>query len=327
VKIYREAAPAVVLLVTKDASGSGVVLQSGMIITNRHVVEGVGTLQVFFKPEASQSTNGAPSSEGSVKLVDPSRDLALVELAHPPSDMKFLRIAQSDDLEVGSDVYAIGHPLGYTWTFTQGVVSGVREIKDNGQNYTAIQTQTPINPGNSGGPLLNSSGEVVGINTWIRDISDVNKVEVSGQNVTVARPAQGLNFAVSAKDIRNFLSDVATGKISNMTLKLPDPPAGCSWQTKFSGRTKENNADLRTFSSKCDDVSDAWEIFPDDKSKAVELYIDAKRAGKSSIVVYSDPNTGKWKSSLWDFYQDQSFAVIGYHDDGDIKPSRFAFRN
>jgi S1-C subfamily serine protease len=323
---YRKAAPAVVLIKTKEASGSGVVLPNGQVLTNRHVVEGIGNVQVFFKPnDVNQTSEATEFRSGTVKYVDVQRDLAIIQVANLPADYESLKIAIRDDIEVGADVYAIGHPLGYTWTFTQGVVSGIRTIQNDNENYTAIQTQTPINPGNSGGPLLNANLEVVGINTWVRDISSIKKMEVSGEGVVVARPAQGLNFAVSAKDIRNFFTDASTGKIAVLTLQVPASPDGCKWQPIFNGRSKTNDSGLKTFSSKCDGVADAWEIFPDDKSKPVQLHIDRDRLGKSSIVVLSNPTTGKWKTSFWDFFRDQTFAVVGHHDDGTIKPTRFEF--
>jgi S1-C subfamily serine protease len=325
IALYKQASPGVVLLKTKEGSGSGVVLPNGLILTNRHVVEGVGIVQIFFKP--TDMTLSAQSTEfrlGKVIVVDKSKDLALIKPNEMPVNFKSLKIATRDDLEVGADVFAIGHPLGYSWTFTQGVVSGIREIDSDNENYTAIQTQTPINPGNSGGPLLNSNAEVVGINTWVRDISSVKKVDVAGESMVVARPAQGLNFAVSASDIRSFLNDVQNGKIANLPLKMPTI-AGCSWQLMFNGRAKANDAGLKTFSSRCDGIVDAWEIFPDDKSKATQLHYDVERSGKSTIVVLSNAATGKWETSLWDFFRDETFAVVGHHDDGKIKPTRFEF--
>ncbi len=325
IALYKQASPAVVLLKTKEGSGSGVVLQNGLILTNRHVVEGVGTVQIFFKPtDMAQSAQSTEFRLGKVSVVDKSRDLALISPNDMPTNFQSLKISTRDDLEVGADVFAIGHPLGYSWTFTQGVVSGIRKIDSDNESYTAVQTQTPINPGNSGGPLLNTNAEVVGINTWVRDISSVKKMDVAGEPVVVARPAQGLNFAVSAKDIRSFLTDVQSGKIANLPLQMP-AISGCSWQLMFNGRTKADDAGLKTFSSRCDGKADAWEIFPDDKSKSVQLHYDVERSGKSTIVVLSNAATGKWEMSLWDFFRDETFAVVGHHDDGKIKPTRFEF--
>lgn len=326
IAIFRQAAPAVVLLKTKEASGSGIILQNGLVLTNRHIVAGIGAVQIFFKPDhLNQGELGAETRLGRVKVVDPQRDLALIAAESLPVNYKSLKISPRDDFDVGTDVYAIGHPLGYSWTFTQGIISGVRTIDTDGQHYTAIQTQTPINPGNSGGPLLNSELEVIGINTWICDISTITKKQVGGENITIVRPAQGLNFAVSARDLRNFVSDFESGKISNLPLQIPKTPSGCSGQIVFNGRTSSNDAWLKAFSLKCDNQSDAWELFPDDKSKPIEFHLDPDRTGKSSIVVFANRQTGKWESSLWDFFRDQTFAVMGRHDDGKLQPTRFEY--
>ena len=137
--IFRQSAPAVVLIKTKEGRGSGVILPSGRVLTNRHVVEGIGAVQLFFKPvELSNSRQTGEVRTGKVQFVDPKRDLAIIVPELLPSNYKSLRVAPRDDLDVGADVYAIGHPLGYTWTFTQGIVSGMRRIENEKQDYTAI---------------------------------------------------------------------------------------------------------------------------------------------------------------------------------------------
>jgi hypothetical protein len=306
-----------------------VVLENGLVVTNRHVVEGVGFVEIFFKPtNLTQVASSIEVRSGRVKAVDPRRDLAVIAPDSLPPNFKFLKITTHDNYEVGADVYAIGHPLGYSWTFTQGIISGVRAIDTESQHYIAIQTQTPINPGNSGGPLLNDATEVVGINTWVRDISKIEKKDVEGEAMAIARPAQGLNFAVSASDIRGFLSDVANGKFANLPLQVPNTSQGCSGQVLFSGRTKSNDAGMTTFSLKCDNITDAWRIIPDDKLKPVQMHYDPERSGKSAIIVFSNlSRTGSWETSYWDFFRDSTFAVIGRHEDGKIKPTRFEFRS
>ena len=324
--IFRQAAPAVVLIKTREGSGSGIILKNGLILTNRHVVEGVGKVQIFFKPTHSDNGNTETlTSEGLVKFVDVKRDLAIIAPESLPSNATALNISNSDNFDVGQDVFAIGHPMGYTWTFTQGIISGIRTIDNDAQHYTAIQTQTPINPGNSGGPLLNSDLEVVGINTWAVNFSSVKKEQIGGEEATLARPAQGLNFAVSAPDLRSFVSDAMSGKLSTLALQLPSARSGCAGKTLFDGRAKRNDAALKIFSLGCDGFADAWEIFPDDKSKPVEYHLDTDHSSKSNIVVYTDPKTGQWSYSLWDFFRDQTFAVVGHHDTGKIQPTRFDF--
>src|SRR5271169_4268886 len=89
----------------------------------------------------------------------------------------------------------------------------------------------------------------------------------------------------------------------------------------FTGRAKSNDAVLKTYSLRCDQVADAWEVFPDDKSKPIQFHFDPGRRGKSSIVVFSNPATSKWETSFWDFFQDESFEVIGRHEDGKLRPT------
>jgi S1-C subfamily serine protease len=323
VAIFRKAAPAVVFIQTSQAFGSGFLLKSGLIVTNRHVVEGIGRVQIFFKPDDAEDKVTAATSGGTVRWVDPQRDLAMIEPDNRPVDFKYLNISQANEFDIGDDVYAIGHPLGYKWTFTQGIISGIQHIDNGLGHYMAIQTQTPINPGNSGGPLLNVALEVVGINTLVRN--EVEEKELAGEKVTIAHPAQGLNFAVSAPELRQFVNNVASGKVTTLPLELPAQTSGCSGQITFNGRTKANDGGLQLFSLRCDGKVDAWELFPDDRSKPVEYHVDPDRRGADSIIVYSDPASSKWDHSFWDIFRDGTFAVKGYHDDGTVKPTRFEY--
>jgi hypothetical protein len=148
---------------------------------------------------------------------------------------------------------------------------------------------------------------------------------VRGEEITISEPTQGLNFAVSARDLRGFLADVSSGKFATLPLNVPAPIQGCTAKILFSGKVKSNDAALKTYSFKCDQVTDAWEVFPDDKSRPVQFHFDPDRKGTSSIVVYSNPTAEKWETSYWDFFQDRTFAVIGRHEDGKLRPTRFEF--
>jgi S1-C subfamily serine protease len=109
IAVYRQAAPAVVLLKTKEGSGSGIVLQNGLIATNRHVVQGVGGVQIFFKPnDIPEGRQTMESRLGTVVAVDPTRDLALIRAESLPPNYRFLKISSENNFDVGTDVYAIG---------------------------------------------------------------------------------------------------------------------------------------------------------------------------------------------------------------------------
>jgi serine protease Do len=146
-------------------TGSGVIVDAeGDIVTNSHVVDHATKVTVTL----------ADGAETSARVVgrDPETDLAIVRLARVPAGLTVARLGNSDDLQVGDWVLAVGSPLGLDQTVTAGIVSGKghvgRHVQMSGDRVrTYIQTDAMINPGNSGGPLVDLQGEVVGINTLI----------------------------------------------------------------------------------------------------------------------------------------------------------------
>ena len=146
-------------------TGSGVVMDArGNIVTNRHVVSGATRVKVTFNDgrEFSAKTMGT----------DAETDVAVIRLEKPPADLVAARLGDSEKLDVGEWVLAVGSPLGLDQTVTAGIVSGLGKVgrhvqMSGGRVRRYIQTDAKINPGNSGGPLVNLSAEVVGINTLI----------------------------------------------------------------------------------------------------------------------------------------------------------------
>jgi serine protease Do len=146
-------------------TGSGVVVDArGSIVTNRHVVSGATRLKVTFSDgrEFTAKTVGT----------DAETDVAVIRLDKPPADLVAARLGDSEKLDVGEWVLAVGSPLGLDQTVTAGIVSGLGKVgrhvqMSGGRVRHYIQTDAKINPGNSGGPLVNLSAEVVGINTLI----------------------------------------------------------------------------------------------------------------------------------------------------------------
>ena len=179
---------------TQRSLGSGFIVdKAGYILTNRHVVEGADKIQVTL-------VNQRPGDRGyDAKLVgrDARTDIALLKI-EPKEPLTALSLGDSDRIDVGEWVMAIGNPFGYGNSVTVGVVSykGRQLNLTRGTNIDMIQTDAAINPGNSGGPLLNTRGEVVGINTLIM---------TSG-----APQSSGVGFAVAiniAKDVLPQLRD------------------------------------------------------------------------------------------------------------------------
>ena len=162
--------------------GSGVIInESGLVLTNAHVVERVDDVSVTL-------ANGT-ICDGQVLGTDPVTDLALVKIKES-TNSNFAPLGNSEDLEVGDWAIALGTPYGLEKTVTLGIISSLhRDINSLGfsdKRLDLIQTDAAINPGNSGGPLINSNGEVIGINTLVR----------SG-------PGAGLGFAIPINLAKN----------------------------------------------------------------------------------------------------------------------------
>lgn len=172
---------------SQDGTGSGAVIDAvkGLVVTNFHVIANSSQINVTLD-------NGQAYE---VKLIgqDPDNDLALLQLKSPPKDLVALELGDSTELEVGQRVLAIGNPFGLNRTLTTGIVSSLgRSIRaDSGRLIEdIIQTDAAINPGNSGGPLLDTAGNVVGLNTAI--------LSRTGEN-------SGIGFAIPVNQIKNAL--------------------------------------------------------------------------------------------------------------------------
>lgn len=165
---------------TQNALGSGFIISNdGYIVTNNHVVEGADKIYVNLEGDSSK----AHSLEAKLIGRDPETDIALLKVDSNKS-LPVLNFGDSDRLEVGEWVVAIGNPFGLSNTVTAGIVSAKGRDIHSGPFDNFLQTDASINPGNSGGPLINMAGEVVGINTAI---------VASGQGIGFAIPS---NLAV-----------------------------------------------------------------------------------------------------------------------------------
>lgn len=178
IEIYNRASPATVHITStvlqrnwflevypSESSGSGFLIDAdGRILTNFHVIQGSAELEV--NPLAEDDDGN--SYKATVLATDPANDLALIQI-RPEAPMPFLALGDSDGVKVGQKVLAIGNPFGLEGTLTTGVISSTgRSIQDrSGVLKDLFQTDAAINPGNSGGPLLDSSGNVIGVNTAI----------------------------------------------------------------------------------------------------------------------------------------------------------------
>jgi len=187
--------------------GSGVVIdtQKGHVLTNHHVIKGATEILVMTSDQREFSAVLLGS--------DPSTDLALLQV--PGADLPALNLAADDTVEVGDFVLAIGNPYGLSASVTTGIVSALGREGDDPLGYTDfIQTDASINPGNSGGALVNSRGELVGINAAI--------VAASGSGT-------GIGFAVPAHTLRPVAGQLAeTGTVERGTMGVMVSPVSAT---------------------------------------------------------------------------------------------------
>ncbi|WP_299445780.1 trypsin-like peptidase domain-containing protein [uncultured Phycicoccus sp.] len=188
--------------------GSGVIIDDqGHVVTNNHVVAGAQKLTV--------TLNDGRAYPAEIRGTDPSTDLAVITITDGPSDLTPVAFGDSDALEVGDPVMAVGNPLGLAGTVTTGIVSALNrpvttEAEQPGPRNSstqqaepvvtnAIQTSAAINPGNSGGALVNASGQLVGINSSIASLGTAS----GGQAGSI-----GIGFAIPVTEVRSIATQL-----------------------------------------------------------------------------------------------------------------------
>ena len=218
-EIYERAAPAVVRVNSttnstagsvplstpaQSALGSGFVIdKTGHIVTNYHVVDGADEVTVSF--------SNRDTVKADVVGTDPSTDLAVLRVETSASALTPLPLGDSDKVEVGDAVVAIGNPFGLDRTVTSGIVSAVQRLITAPNRFTidhVIQTDAAINHGNSGGPLLNSRGQVIGVN------SQIETGDTATGNV-------GIGFSVPSNTVKDVVAQIlATGRVDHAYLGI-----------------------------------------------------------------------------------------------------------
>ena len=203
IKIYKELVSKVVLIKTSNNIGAGVIISTkGEILTNWHVIKNNNYVNIAFKPKSKYKTTPTQNSflKAKVVKIDKQKDLALLQILDKQSitQIEPIKFAILDNLDIGNDVFTIGHPENQLFTLDNGIIS---QIRDNYSWNThkanfIIQTKNSISSGNSGGPLVNENFELVGINTFSN---------IKGQN---------LNYAVSIYDIKEFLKNKKSDQLS-----------------------------------------------------------------------------------------------------------------
>jgi putative serine protease PepD len=194
--VYAQVSPGVVTITSVvgrgQAIGSGIVLDSkGDILTNAHVIAGAQQMQVTLSSGQTVPATLVGSNSAA--------DLAVIRISVPASSLHPVTLGNSGSVQVGDTVYAIGSPFGLSGTLTEGIVSNLNQggaVSTGASQTGLIQTDAAINPGNSGGPLVNTAGQVIGINNSIE--SPVNG------NV-------GVGFAIPINQVTQLLASLEGG--------------------------------------------------------------------------------------------------------------------
>src|SRR5664279_3737862 len=219
IEVYKRGIPSVVNItstavafdffygpVPQEGQGSGFIIdKEGHILTNYHVIANAREVEV--------TLHNKKKYKATVIGRDRSHDLAVIQIKAP--DMVAATLGDSKALVVGQKVFAIGNPFGLNGTMTRGIISSVRPIRtpEGAEIDEAIQTDAAINPGNSGGPLLNSRGEVIGINSMIA---------TGGSNQSA-----GIGFAIPINTAKAVISDLITmGRVRRPSLGIRSLPIG-----------------------------------------------------------------------------------------------------
>jgi len=298
--VYKEAAPATVLVVTDTGLGSGVVINSaGEILTNFHVIRDAKRVAVVFKPERGVDVR-KDLAYGAIPIkIDEISDLAILKVEAPSRLLHPLSMGDISKLEVGDDVHAIGHPEGEVWTYTTGTISQIRpkyEWKDENITHSAtvIQTQTAINPGNSGGPLLNNKAQVIGINSFRME-------------------GEGLNYAIAGDTIETFLK--------RSTNRVAEAPAKANAEISRVERFGDNIAGAYMQSQT--PPPDAWLVLRGDQDMPEYAVMGASTKDKLDTV-FKGVDT-KWQQVVYyyDLNCDGVVDLIGYSSAGSSKIDRY----
>ena len=221
VRIYRQTAPAVANILTKateydffmdpvpvEGAGSGFIIDPrGYILTNFHVVQEAQSIEVVLGDQSKYAAKYIGA--------DPRNDVALIKIEPKGKPLTALTLGDSSSLQVGQKVLAIGNPFGFQSTLTTGVVSALGRTVQTSQTTfidEAIQTDAAINRGNSGGPLINSHGEVIGINSAI---------------FTPTGTTAGIGFAIPINTAKSIATDLITdGRVHRAFLGVESLPIG-----------------------------------------------------------------------------------------------------
>ena len=297
-QIYNNYSNSVFYLYNPEAKAMGtgfLVDETGLVLSNWHVADKATNMLLWTLPEGGDKSikflfEKQDYYNASVIATDKKQDLALIKVNGLPKSIKPVNLGSDSKIEVGDNVYAIGHPISYPWTFSFGMVSQVRKNFewDYDENFThsanVIQMQTPISTGNSGGPLFSSEGQVVGINTL---------GDTEGQNI---------NFAVAVDQVKQFIKD-------NPYIKKVNPLNAAMIKEFPKAITQDYNNN---------GTIDTWYIDTNNNGKIDFAFLDDNEDGKVEAVLIDENENEVWEATRVDEDQDGKidYVLLDENEDG-----------
>ena len=302
--VYSKNVSKVVLIYNDklESIGAGsLVDKEGFIVTNWHVVQKAKDVAVWFKTPGVSEPLEKNVILGNVILTDKGKDLGIIKIAKVPEGVTPVSLGSANSVSVGDPVHAIGHPEGLFWSYSQGVVSAKRKkykwaYENSKHEADMIQTQTPISSGNSGGALLDSKGNLVGINT-----ANLG----SGQN---------LNFAVEVDHAKSLLKKKHSNKKNKST-------SSKSTGECFATQDHDKNGVIDTcfLDKNRNGKVDGWLIDEDENGYWEKSVMDEDEDGNFNFAAVDKDQNGKFEIGYLDKNDDGTVDVVGYdhNEDGE----------
>jgi len=298
--IFKNHSKSVFFLLNPEGDGAVgtafLVDKAGLVLSNWHVTEGATKIFVWTLP-----AGGALGMNILLEKIDPyfgqvvaenkKQDLALIKVNGLPSNIKPVQLGSNQEVEIGDNVYAIGHPKSLPWSFSFGMVSQIRPnhkwtyVDKSEHEATVIQMQTPISTGNSGGPLFTSEGKVIGVNTLMHE---------GGQN---------LNFAVAVDHVKKFIKDNPNIKKINSV--------GAAIKKEYP------NAIPQDYNN--NGVLDTWYVDKDKNGKIDTAFIDDDEDGFIEGTLIDENENGVWEITILDTDKDGKSNEAYIDEDEDKK--------
>jgi len=309
-EIFEKFANSVVYIENQKDRGTGsgfVINHKGLkIITNWHVVETAKNVTICLRTEDLNKVCDTDYYTGKIIKRNKQKDLAMIEVKGLPSSIRPVVYGKYKDVKIGQTAFAIGHPEGLVWTFTNGMISQKRpehnwSYKTSRHKAKTIQIQVPINPGNSGGPLFNKDQKLIGVNTFTSE----------GEN---------LNFAIAVDDLIEFINEVEQKDIDSKYIQKKKK--GNTWIQKKTDKNKKSGISQKYPDAKEIDINnngiiDGWALDENKNGIFDKIFIDENEDGIIEAIAYDENENKNIELILYDIDLDGNADEAEYDSDDD----------